>query len=41
VPQQSTAPDPFHVIVGTLLAAILVYMVGSLLVGAFRDQAGA
>jgi capsular polysaccharide transport system permease protein len=41
VPQQSTSPDPFHVIAGTFFVAILVYMVGSLLVGAFRDQAGA
>jgi len=41
VPQQSTSPDPFHVIAGTFFVAILVYMIGSLLVGAFRDQAGA
>ncbi len=41
VPQQSTSPDPFHVIAETFFGAILVYLIGSLLVGAFRDQAGA
>jgi capsular polysaccharide transport system permease protein len=41
LPQKSTSPDPFHVIAGTFLVAALVYMLGSLLVGAFRDQAGA
>lgn len=39
-PQASTSPDPTHVIAGTFVVALVFYMIGSLLLGAFRDEAG-
>jgi capsular polysaccharide transport system permease protein len=41
VPQESTSPSPLRVITETFVVAVLAYIVGSLLIGAFRDQAGA
>jgi capsular polysaccharide transport system permease protein len=39
-PEESTAPDPTKIIAGTFVVVLLLYMIGSLLVGAFRDEAG-
>lgn len=40
LPQTSTAPDPFTYILSAFLISLLAYMIGSLLVGAFKDKAG-
>lgn len=39
-PEKSTSPDSIRVIFGTMIVALLVYMIASLVIGAFRDQAG-
>jgi capsular polysaccharide transport system permease protein len=40
LPQHSTSPDPLTWISATFLIALGVYVVGSVLIGSFRDQAG-
>jgi capsular polysaccharide transport system permease protein len=40
LPQYATVPDPVRYISTTFLVSLMVYVIGSLLVGAFRDQAG-
>jgi capsular polysaccharide transport system permease protein len=41
LPQKSTSPNPTATIFATFVVALLAYAVGSLIVSAFRDQAGA
>jgi capsular polysaccharide transport system permease protein len=40
LPQRSTSPDPWIYILSAFLISLILYAVGSLLVGSFREQAG-
>ncbi|MDR3450106.1 MAG: hypothetical protein P4M15_10245 [Alphaproteobacteria bacterium] len=41
LPQKSTSPNPWTYIPGTFFFSLFAYAIGSLLLGSFRDQAGA
>jgi capsular polysaccharide transport system permease protein len=40
LPQRSTSPDPWTYILSVFLISLVLYAIGSLLAGSFRDQAG-
>jgi capsular polysaccharide transport system permease protein len=40
LPQDATSPDPWYYIPGAFMVSLILYAIGSMMIGSFRDQAG-